>query len=71
MVWASRKSYIQNVKILTVFGWKLNGESCCRSRLLSKAIREAEGIYVNLAIVGVLAVGFIVLGSLVTRWKEK
>jgi ABC-2 type transport system permease protein len=33
--------------------------------------KYAEGIYVNLAIVGVLAVGFIVLGSLVTRWKEK
>jgi len=31
----------------------------------------AEGIYVNLAVVGVLVVGFTVFGSLVTRWKEK
>jgi hypothetical protein len=33
--------------------------------------KYAEGIYLNLAIVGVLALGFIVLGSLATRWKEK
>jgi ABC-2 type transport system permease protein len=30
-----------------------------------------EGIYTNMAIVAVLAVVFIVLGSFVTRWKEK
>jgi len=30
-----------------------------------------EGVYTNMAIVGVLAVVFIILGSLVTRWKEK
>jgi len=30
-----------------------------------------EGTYVNIAIVAVLAVGFIIVGSLVTKWKEK
>jgi len=30
-----------------------------------------EGIYTNMAIVGVLAIVFIVIGSIVTRWKEK
>ncbi len=30
-----------------------------------------EGIYTNMAIVAVLAVGFIIIGSLMTRWKEK
>jgi len=33
--------------------------------------RYPEGVYTNMAIVGVLAVVFLVLGSLVTRWKEK
>ena len=37
---------------------------------MGKAVVE-EGVCVNPAIVGVLAVGFIVLGLLVTRWKEK
>lgn len=30
-----------------------------------------EGIYMNMAIIFVLAIVFIVIGSLVTRWKEK
>ena len=30
-----------------------------------------EGVYTNMAIVAVLAVGFIIVGALVTRWKEK
>jgi ABC-2 type transport system permease protein len=30
-----------------------------------------EGIFTNMAIVGVLAVAFIAVGSIVTRWKEK
>lgn len=30
-----------------------------------------EGTYVNIAIVAALAVGFIIVGSLVTKWKEK
>jgi ABC-2 type transport system permease protein len=44
---------------------------------LSEGLRNAmifkypEGIYINMAIIAVLAVVFIVLGSLVTRWKEK
>ncbi len=33
--------------------------------------RYPEGIYTNMAIVAVLAVGFIIVGSLMTRWKEK
>jgi ABC-2 type transport system permease protein len=33
--------------------------------------KDPEGIYINMAIVAVLAVAFIVVGSLVTRWKEK
>jgi ABC-2 type transport system permease protein len=31
----------------------------------------AEGVYTNMAIVAVLAVIFVALGSLMTRWKEK
>ncbi len=30
-----------------------------------------EGVYTNMAIIGVLAAVFIVMGSLMTRWKEK
>jgi hypothetical protein len=30
-----------------------------------------EGTYVSIAIVASLAVGFIIVGSLVTKWKEK
>jgi len=33
--------------------------------------KYSEGIFTNMAIVSVLAMAFIVLGSLVTRWKEK
>jgi ABC-2 type transport system permease protein len=33
--------------------------------------KDSGGIYFNMAIVAVLAVVFIVVGSLVTRWKEK
>jgi len=33
--------------------------------------KNPEGAYLNMAIVGVLAVVFIVVGSVVTRWKEK
>lgn len=31
----------------------------------------AEGVYTNMAVVAVLAVVFVALGSLMTRWKEK
>jgi ABC-2 type transport system permease protein len=43
----------------------------------SEGLRDAmiynypEGVYTNMAIVGVLAAVFIAIGSLVTRWKEK
>jgi len=30
-----------------------------------------EGVYINMAVVAVLAVVFLVIGSLLTRWKEK
>lgn len=30
-----------------------------------------EGVYTNLAIVGALAVAFIILGAFITRWKER
>lgn len=30
-----------------------------------------EGVYTNMAIVAALAVGFLIVGALVTRWKEK
>ncbi len=33
--------------------------------------KNPEGVYLNLAVVAVLAVIFIMIGSLVTRWKEK
>lgn len=33
--------------------------------------KYSEGIYTNMTIISVLAVAFIILGSLVTRWKEK
>jgi len=33
--------------------------------------QNPEGVYINMAIVAVLAVVFIIVGSLVTRWKEK
>lgn len=33
--------------------------------------KYAEGIYTNMAIIGALAVVFMVLGALVTRWKDK
>jgi ABC-2 type transport system permease protein len=33
--------------------------------------QNPEGVYLNMAIVAVLAVIFIILGALVTRWKEK
>jgi len=33
--------------------------------------QNPEGVYVNMVIVAVLAVVFIIVGSLVTRWKEK
>ncbi len=33
--------------------------------------KYAAGAYVDLAIVGVLAAGFLIIGSVVTRWKEK
>jgi len=33
--------------------------------------QNPEGVYVNMAIVAVLAVVFTIVGSLVTRWKEK
>lgn len=33
--------------------------------------KYAEGIYTNMTIVAVLAAVFIIIGSLVTRWKEK
>jgi ABC-2 type transport system permease protein len=33
--------------------------------------KNPEGVYLNLAVVAVLAVIFIMVGSLVTRWKEK
>jgi hypothetical protein len=29
------------------------------------------GIYTNMAVVAALAVAFILIGALVTRWKEK
>ncbi|MEM3880870.1 MAG: ABC transporter permease [Candidatus Bathyarchaeia archaeon] len=44
---------------------------------VSEGLRHAmiyqnlEGVYVNMTIVAVLAVIFIIVGSLVTRWKEK
>jgi hypothetical protein len=44
---------------------------------LSRGLRYAmpyqypEGVYLNMGIVAALAVGFIIVGSLVTRWKEK
>jgi len=37
----------------------------------SMIYKYPEGVYTNMAIVGVLAVVFLVLGSIVTRWKEK
>jgi len=33
--------------------------------------QNAEGAFLNMAVVAVLAVVFIIIGSLVTRWKEK
>ncbi|MDH5703024.1 MAG: ABC transporter permease [Aigarchaeota archaeon] len=33
--------------------------------------KYSEGIFTNMAIISVLAVAFIILGSVVTRWKEK
>ena len=33
--------------------------------------QNPEGVYLNMAIVAVLAVVFIIVGALVTRWKEK
>jgi len=33
--------------------------------------KNPEGVYLNMLIVAILAVAFIILGSLVTRWKEK
>jgi len=33
--------------------------------------KYSEGIFTNMAIISVLAVAFIILGSLVTRWKER
>ena len=33
--------------------------------------KNPEGVYLNMAIVAVLAVIFIIVGSLVTKWKEK
>jgi ABC-2 type transport system permease protein len=33
--------------------------------------KNPEGVYINILIVAILAVAFIILGSLVTRWKEK
>ncbi|MCW4008259.1 MAG: ABC transporter permease [Candidatus Bathyarchaeota archaeon] len=33
--------------------------------------QNPEGVYINMVIVAVLAVVFIIVGSLVTRWKEK
>jgi ABC-2 type transport system permease protein len=33
--------------------------------------KDPEGIYINMAIVAVLAVAFIIVGALVTRWKSK
>ncbi len=33
--------------------------------------KYTEGIFTNMAIVSVLAIAFIILGALVTRWKEK
>jgi ABC-2 type transport system permease protein len=44
---------------------------------LSEGLKHAmiyqnpEGVYLNMALVAVLAVVFIIVGSLVTRWKEK
>jgi len=58
-------SYIQaisKVLPLTYFGEGL------RYAMLYK---YPEGIFTNMAIVGVLAVAFIAIGSIVTRWKEK
>ncbi len=37
----------------------------------SMITKFAEGLWFNLAVVGALAIGFIVLGAFVTRWKEK
>jgi ABC-2 type transport system permease protein len=37
----------------------------------SMIYKYPEGVYTNMAIVGVLAIIFLVLGSIVTRWKEK
>jgi ABC-2 type transport system permease protein len=37
----------------------------------SMLYKYPEGIYFNMAIVAVLAVAFIIVGALVTRWKEK
>lgn len=34
-------------------------------------LKYSEGIFSNMAIIIALAIGFIILGSLVTRWKEK
>jgi hypothetical protein len=33
--------------------------------------KYAGGVYTNMAVTAVLAVVFIFIGSLVTRWKEK
>jgi len=33
--------------------------------------RYTEGVFINMAVVSALAVAFIILGSVVTRWKEK
>ena len=33
--------------------------------------KYSQGIYTNMALVSVLAVAFIIIGALVTRWKEK
>jgi ABC-2 type transport system permease protein len=53
---------VSNILPLTYFSQGL------KSAMLYK---DAEGIYFNMAIVTVLAIVFIIVGALVTRWKSK
>jgi ABC-2 type transport system permease protein len=58
-------SYIQTISKALPLTYFTDG---LRYAMLYKYL---EGVYINMAIVAALAVGFIILGSRVTRWKEK
>lgn len=58
-------SYIQTISKALPLTYFTDG---LRYAILYKYL---EGVYINMAIVAALAVGFIILGSRVTRWKEK